>query len=148
MYLKRFWAGMVLVLVIVLHFASIFIAYADWGQGSQRNMIQSSALWLRLRLCQLKIFSDTWAFNLHCSNFCKKSSNLDSKCWNFFIQFCSHSFHPINRFEFWRNFLKVTKSQKLFSISNDLHKNEQNSVHKLVLWKRKCWRIQLIFFIF
>jgi hypothetical protein len=52
---------------------------------------------------------------------------------NIFIlfNFCSHSFEPINRFEFWRNLLKMTESQKLFSVSTDLSKNEQNPVHQL-----------------
>ena len=37
MYLKRSWTGIVLGIVIVLKFASIFIAYADWGkQGKEK----------------------------------------------------------------------------------------------------------------
>ena len=37
MYLKRFWTGIVLGIVIVMKFASIFIAYADWGkQGKEK----------------------------------------------------------------------------------------------------------------
>ena len=37
MYLKRFWTGIVLGIVIVLKFASIFIAQADWGkQGKEK----------------------------------------------------------------------------------------------------------------
>ena len=37
MYLKRFWTGIVLGIVIVLIFASIFIDYADWGkQGKEK----------------------------------------------------------------------------------------------------------------
>ena len=37
MYLKRFWTGLVLGIVIVLTFASIFIAKADWGkQGKEK----------------------------------------------------------------------------------------------------------------
>ena len=103
MYLKRFCTGTVFVLVLVLTFASIFIAQADWGkqvkekwfnvqllvaklgaqhcnliseysfirylrvsrlrQASQRKMIQSSALRLRLWLCQFKISLDNPAFN-------------------------------------------------------------------------------------
>ena len=55
----------------------------------------------------------------------------------FFIQFCSHSFQPINRFEFWRNILKMTESQKAFSTSNNLSENDQTPVHQLVLLQTK-----------
>ena len=37
MYLKKFWAGIVLGIVIVIKFASFFIAKADWGkQGKEK----------------------------------------------------------------------------------------------------------------
>ena len=67
---------------------------------------------------------------------------------NIFIlfNFCSHSFEPINRFEFWRNLLKMTESQKLFSVSNDLSKNEQTPVHQLILCKQKSWLRMLFIF--
>ena len=63
-----------------------------------------------------------------------------------FIQFCSHSFQPINRFEFWRNILKMTESQRVFSIPNNLSKNEQTPVHQLVLCKQKSWLHMVFFF--
>jgi hypothetical protein len=37
MYLKKFWAGIVLGIVIVLTFASFFIAKADWGKQGKEN---------------------------------------------------------------------------------------------------------------
>ena len=38
MYLKRFWTGLVLGIVIVLTFASIFIAQADWGKQDKEKL--------------------------------------------------------------------------------------------------------------
>ena len=48
------------------HSADICIHFycLSWlRQARQRKMIQKSALWLCLRLCQFKIFADTWAFS-------------------------------------------------------------------------------------
>ena len=57
MYLRRFWTGKVLALVLT--FASIFIASADWVKQVKEEMIQSSSLRLRLWLSRFKIFLDT-----------------------------------------------------------------------------------------
>ena len=40
MYLKRFWTGTVLVLVLGLTFASIFIAYANWGKQVKEKLFK------------------------------------------------------------------------------------------------------------
>ena len=83
-------------------------------------------------------------------NFILKSQGISIKIFffklYFFIQFCSHSFQPINRFEFWRNILKITESQKIFSISNNLSKNEQTHVHQLISGKHKSWPPMLFIF--